>query len=63
MNLTMEISDGVMPVIITTAREDAHGSIPVKNPTVIGFSIALFVNFPCSCPQSLIKTSIHYQTK
>ena len=52
MNLTMELNDGVIPVIITTAREDAHGSIPVKNPTVIGFPIVLSVNFLCSCPQS-----------
>ena len=51
MNLKMEINDGVIPVIITTAREDAQGNIPVKNPTAIGFSIALSVNFPCSCPQ------------
>ena len=52
MNLMIEINDGVIPVIITTARDDAHGSIPVKSPTVTGFSIVESSNFPWSWPQS-----------
>ena len=35
----IDIIDGVIPVIITTANDEAQGSIPVNIPTVMGFSI------------------------
>ena len=38
INRIIEIKEGVIPVIITTARDDAQGRIPVNKPTVIGFS-------------------------
>ena len=34
----MDIIVGLLPVITTTAREEAQGSIPVSKPTVIGLS-------------------------
>ncbi len=38
MKRIIDIIDGVIPVIMTTAKEEAHGNIPVNIPTVIGFS-------------------------
>ena len=38
--------EGVIPVIITTAREEAHGNMPVSKPTVMGFSIFESPKFP-----------------
>ena len=38
--------EGVIPVIITTAREDAQGKNPVSKPTVMGFSIFESPKFP-----------------
>ena len=34
--LRIDLKEVLIPVIITTAKDDAQGSIPVKIPTVIG---------------------------
>ena len=39
MKRIIDIIDGVIPVIMTTANEEALGNIPVNIPTVMGFSI------------------------
>ena len=46
IKLRIEINEIFIPVIITTAKEEAQGSIPVNNPTVIGLSIFDLVIFP-----------------
>ena len=54
MKRIIDIIDGVIPVIMTTAKEEAHGNIPVNIPTVIGFSTFESPKFPWSCPQSSV---------
>ena len=48
----ISLTVGFNPVSIITASEDAQGNIPVKIPTVIGFSIFVSINSPWECPQS-----------
>ena len=47
IKLSTDINEIFTPVITTTAKEDAQGSIPVKSPTIIGLSIFDLGIFPC----------------
>ena len=53
MKRIIDIIDGFIPVIMTTAIEEAHGNIPVNMPTVIGFSIFVSSKTPWLWPNYL----------